>query len=104
MPGDHDLVIYFRCYRKAQVFDVHGRDAFLSSLPFGFFHAVLRQHGAGKLWVGRLDAFSFDSFDFEVMAEPSMRPHPTVQRLRTELRAEIFSGMDQARLAPASLN
>ena len=43
---------------------------------------------------GHLDA---ERLEFEVMADPSMRPHPTVQRLRKELGAEIFTGMDQVR-------
>ncbi|CAK9065580.1 unnamed protein product [Durusdinium trenchii] len=86
MPNSTDLVLYFRCYRKAQVFDLHGGTAFLSGVPFAFFeHAVLQhqqEYPAASVWV---------------MADPSMRTHPTVKRLEKELKALVFTAMDQAK-------
>lgn len=85
MPGKEDLVIYFRCYRKTQIFDLRGGSAFLASPPFAFFDFAVQQHRQ-----------EFADATLWVVADPSMRSHPTVQRLCHELGANIFTSSDQA--------
>ncbi|CAE7220122.1 rabl3 [Symbiodinium sp. CCMP2592] len=84
LPHAADLVMYFRPFRRKQVFDVYNSDGRLSAPPFAFFQWAAEMHRRvepdGKLWV---------------LADPSLRPHPTVVRLVEELKAEIFIGMDQ---------
>ncbi|CAL1155486.1 unnamed protein product [Cladocopium goreaui] len=85
MPGNEDLVMYFRPYRRKQIFDLRGDHAFLTSPPFAFFDFAVQQH--------RRD---FPSGKLLVIAEPSMRSHPTVGRLCSELGAAVVTDMDQA--------
>ncbi|CAJ1448648.1 unnamed protein product [Effrenium voratum] len=84
LPGAEDLVIYFRPFKKAQIFDIHMKNVRLSSPPLDFFRfavdsAQVRQKGA-KIWV---------------LTDPSLRQHPTVQRIQRELGAELFVAMDK---------
>ncbi|CAE7244018.1 rabl3 [Symbiodinium natans] len=84
LPDAADLVMYFRPFKRKQVFDVYNSDGRLSAPPFSFFAWAAAAHrravSHGKLWV---------------VADPSLRTHPTVTRLVKELGAELFKGMDQ---------
>lgn len=86
LPGDKDLVVYYRSYNGAAIFDVRAWGAtFLHSPPFSFFDFAWQQHqksnAGGKLWV---------------VSDPVMYEHPTLLRLCNELGAEIVRSTSEA--------
>eukprot|EP00435_Cladocopium_sp_Y103_P065323 s1590_g27.t1 len=86
LPGDKDLVVYYRSYAGFRIFDTQGWGAtFLHSPPFSFFDFAWQQHqktvGSGKLWV---------------VSAPDAYEHPTVLRLCSELGAEIVRSSSEA--------
>ena len=63
------------------------------ALPAQSAHLILLPQYPTPPW---LDP-SYGSVDpLQVMADPSMRTHPTVKRLEKELKALVFTAMDQA--------
>lgn len=81
-PSANDLVLSFRCYHGARIFDP--KDLRLLTPPFDFFKFAVDHHRRHKT--------SAQSHQIWVVAEPAMRKHPTVVRLQTELNAQVLTG------------
>ncbi|CAJ1431469.1 unnamed protein product [Effrenium voratum] len=112
-------LIMTRRGKTREIFDIHMKNVRLSSPPLDFFRfavdsAQVRQKGA-KIWAACLivesatftwklkhhprnfavGASKLDWLLEEVLTDPSLRQHPTVQRIQRELGAELFVAMDK---------
>mmetsp|Transcript_63208 Transcript_63208/g.179768 ORF Transcript_63208/g.179768 Transcript_63208/m.179768 type:complete len:412 (-) Transcript_63208:185-1420(-) len=89
VPGQNDLVLYFRSYagESGKMFDEWNGCQRLLFPPVEFFkHAIERHqavsndHRAGRVWV---------------VSSPEQRKHPTIQRLMREHHAVLYSAGDK---------
>ena len=82
-PSANDLVLSFRSYHSRRIFDP--KDLRLLTPPFDFFKFAVEHH--------RRHSFkTAQSHQIWVVTEPSMRKHPTVERLQKELSAQVLTG------------